>query len=1481
MTTTRSTLNEWSKSNPSSTSPSDLEHHSRLSDGDINIDGDINGDGDIDSGDDLTKTNGSTGELSGHHRRRRPRNSATSINEASTTTSSSRRRSEHHTKQTAYFSTGRDFYDDGYYGSAISTATRGSNKSPQTPTEHRHRVVGGSGCGSGSGKVGDDATASSLGVGDADADADADRNSEYGFHDDEEEASIDDRLDFSPRLWGREQDLYKLLHIYNQIRAGPPPQALVNTTNTTSNTTTTLTTNTSSRNLISSSSFGLACHTVMIRGVSGTGKSTLVQQFYTILQQYQGNYAEDTSHSISTSNIRHNPKPNPNNNSKIGTDTTERDGTNKSGDYPSSSSNVPFFLTGKYNDEFSGGAGCQNNPLSAIEEAFSEFCQNLLLTLDGDDGGNQDTEFNRVQKRIQQALGPEAQELLEGLIPGLSPLFRREKEHDDNDDDQYLVGLNDETIATSPPSAMPNVVSRKTSILSAPPAMSSTSSVNALNQLKYIFATFCNAISSKERPVILFLDDLQWCDAASVELLQSMLTDRSLQYFMFIGAYRSDEVEEGLASPEFIEMLKVLDDMTDHSAIGSELLFNNYVEYIEVYNLTFQELSSFVGGAMRIDRLEDASEEENRTILELATIIYGKTSGNIFFSKQILEQLHREGYIEFSRLTFLWECRLEGKDDLDALLSDDVLKTVTTKIQNAPADLQRVLVVAAYTRSTVDIDILWRLLLKDSEMKKYDLSNLSKLTKILDDAVLEGLFTNTMGSKNYCFAHDRIQQAAFALIPKGPERDQFRLDIGMNLLQIARKAKNLSEVEWMLFAAADHMNAASFLYRVHHDPMILTSLNLEVGELAANKVAYDTASKYLMLVMQDLNSMSNGNNTTPDGNSRGNPWESHYEVTLQTYRLLADVQLRQGRYETGAGFGNSVLRNARCLEDRLPTQLAMTNAFGRQEEHKDSLTMATRALRELHLYPRGTVGLHCSLVKNLVYVKRYFQKNNDTQFRNLPRMTDTHTLITMDFLSSHAYRNYILGSTVGFLADTLMMLGLTIKHGICGFTGVALTGYALFCNNLNDMEGAYRFSDLARRVLEDTRAKELECLQLFVVAHWIISWKEPHVKVLQCFDRAFKSGMETGDYENAFLSRTAGYHHEYTSGSNLGPLDEKYCELVRKLETYKIKSILVMTVEQRRKVQHLKGDVVPPLDVEELSKFGPVKHEKSEMYGLLYGYLCRLELAVYFGHLPFAEDMTKKLIAISDFDKSYTTNSLRLYFICITFTSLARSRKKRSYVRKAKRFLKDLTNLCNIKGMNSWHKCLILEAHLKSATGWGESRVEAGYDLAIQTSLNSGYQQDAALACQLAGEYFSSLPSSGKIEKQPSVVLSQKYLNMARSLYKQWGAYAMVKHLENKYTSFFNDTGAAQGEEAAKVITGVSNSFREQSSPIEGEGLVSGILTTHSDKNDEVSVITELTHWRREPVFVTAAATTSSTSSFSASIPLPNEEDSWANPPKL
>jgi len=250
-----------------------------------------------------------------------------------------------------------------------------------------------------------------------------------------------------------------------------------------------------------------------------------------------------------------------------------------------------------------------------------------------------------------------------------------------------------------------------------------------MNKLKYIFQTFVGAISTAERPVIMFLDDLQWCDSVSLDLILTLLTDLDLRYFMFIGAYRSDEVE-----PDD-ELLRCFEVVTTVQPIAR----------IEMTNLSKDKLNLLLLHALK--------REDDGKVMKLTEVIYKKTSGNIFHSMQVLEELKRKKLLTFSRRTSQWEWDLDDKA-LEKLLSENVVEAVMGKISSTHPDLQRVLILAAYTRSAIDVDTLSQLTFINDRWISSD-----ELLPMLGKAVAEGLLSNNVGSKIYTFAHDRIQEA--------------------------------------------------------------------------------------------------------------------------------------------------------------------------------------------------------------------------------------------------------------------------------------------------------------------------------------------------------------------------------------------------------------------------------------------------------------------------------------------------------------------------------------------------------------------------------------------------------------------------------------------------------------------------------------------------------------------------------------------------
>ena len=427
---------------------------------------------------------------------------------------------------------------------------------------------------------------------------------------------------------------------------------------------------------------------------------------------------------------------------------------------------------------------------------------------------------------------------------------------------------------------------------------------NSWNRLKYVLQLFTRTIATPERPVVMLLDDLQRADSASLELLEALVTDKRIRNFMFIGTFRSNEV---------------LNDGHPLNQKLARISKTQPIESISVENLTLEQLIEFLHSHMKID----ASNCKN-----LATKVHAVTDGNLFYVIQILVELNRQCALIYSEFRKEWEWDdIAGMLVLETGISGNLEEAVEMKIRRSPKLMKKALITMAYTRGTIDIETLVKLMERDDKSSRKSGSrksggraiNAIQLCHILDRAVLEGFLSNSIGSNYYSFAHDKVLEGSYALIREGPQRERFRLSMGRRLYQIGSSDTGES---WMLFAAAEHLNSSLAL--TGKDPLFLAKMNLDIGERAAKISAYEQASKCLMAGLEALLSM-------PDHH----PWEEEYNLTLRLHRTTADVELFRGNFEIGNEIGRRLLKKARSLEDKLPTYESLATALGREELHAE------------------------------------------------------------------------------------------------------------------------------------------------------------------------------------------------------------------------------------------------------------------------------------------------------------------------------------------------------------------------------------------------------------------------------------------------------------------------------------------------------------------------------------------------------------------
>ena len=483
-----------------------------------------------------------------------------------------------------------------------------------------------------------------------------------------------------------------------------------------------------------------------------------------------------------------------------------------------------YFIKGKF-DQFN-----RNIPFSAFVGAFRDLMGQLL--------SESDANLAHWKAKILHVLGDNAQVIID-VVPEL----------------EGIVGK-------QPPA----------------PELSGSAAQNRFNLL---FQKFIAVFTTPEHPLVMFLDDLQWADSASLNLMKVLMGDGESGYLLLLGAYRDNEVFP--AHP----LMLTLSELEKEQAVISIITLQSLARY-HINQLVAETLS--------------CSEELSQPLTEL---VYQKTKGNPFFTTQFLKGLHEDELITFNLNLGYWECDLVQVHDV--ALTDDVVEFMAGRLQKLPQITQRVLKLAACIGHQFELETL-ALVCEDSE---------EEVAANIWSALQEGLvlpvsdsYKFFQGDKHeiqgfeevsvgYRFLHDRVQQAAYSLIRENQKKTT-HLKIGKLLL----KGVLATEREEKIFDIVNHLNFGRSLALVTGEIKRneLAELNLQATRKAKISTAYATAVEYASIGLSLLASDS---------------WTQAYELTLDLHIEAVEVEYLNTNFEKAEQLSEIVIERARDLLDRV------------------------------------------------------------------------------------------------------------------------------------------------------------------------------------------------------------------------------------------------------------------------------------------------------------------------------------------------------------------------------------------------------------------------------------------------------------------------------------------------------------------------------------------------------------------------------------
>ena len=851
---------------------------------------------------------------------------------------------------------------------------------------------------------------------------------------------------------------------------------------------------------------------------------------------------------------------------------------------------------------------------------------------------------------------------------------------------------------------------------------------DAQRRFQLVFRRLIGVFARAEHPLALFLDDLQWLDAATLDLLEDLLTRSDLKHLILIGAYRDNEVTT--AHP----LMRKLDVIKTAGAKVAE---------IKLAPLAREHLGQLMADALRC---------ELERFAPLAQLVHEKTGGNPFFAIQFISSLAEEGMLTFDHDVGGWSW------DLDRIhakgYTDNVVDLMVTKLTRLSAETQNALQIMACLGNLAEITTL-AIVLGSSEEQVH-----STLWPSVCQDLLERL------ASAYRFVHDRIQEAAYSLIPE-ESRAAAHLRIGRLLVSHTPPDKR----EEAIFEIVNQLNRGAALITSREERGRLAELNLLAGQRAKTSTAYGSALTYLTAGVTLL---------TEDD------WEGRHELVFALELNRAECEFLTGALAEA----EERLLMLSSHAGRLVDFAAVTHL---RVELFTTLGRADRAIEVCLDYLRR-VGVDWSAHPTKQDVRQEYEclwrkigSRSIEELVDLPLMADPEWRATMDVLTAVLSPALFTDENLSCLV-ICRMANLSLEHGNGDGSCVAYVGLGTILGpQFGDYRAGFRFGKLGLDLVEQRGLRRFEARVYLIFGHRVIPWTQSIRTGRPLVRRAFEAANKLGDLTFAAYSRDNLITNLLATGDPLGDVQREAEAGLDFARQTRFGLVIDRITTQIRLIRTLRG--LTPMfasfndtDFDE-GRFEQHLEEEPRLAIAACWYWIRKLQARF-----FAGDYTSAIAAAA--------NAERLLWTSPSFFELAEYHLYAALTRAA---------LCDAASAAERIKHLeALAAHHRQLRVWAENcpenflnraalvgaeiaRIEGRaldamdlYEQAIRSARANGFVQNEAIAYECASAFYRARGLDQ---------FADLYLRNARYGYLRWGADGKARQLDELYPHLRHETG--------------------------------------------------------------------------------------------
>ncbi|WP_057772520.1 AAA family ATPase [Cytobacillus dafuensis] len=787
---------------------------------------------------------------------------------------------------------------------------------------------------------------------------------------------------------------------------------------------------------------------------------------------------------------------------------------------------------------------------------------------------------------------------------------------------------------------------------------------------------------SDDCPLIFFIDDLQWADAASLELICYLVTNNHSNRVYIMIAYRdgTDLHENKPVNDALRNILAVHDD--------------NIV--IPLQPLTEEQIMQWI--CVHYDIEKDSSKSK-----QLSSIIYKITAGNPFFITQIFRSLSREKIVQADGTAH----KIHYTVLKELSINEDIVSYVISRIKKLPQKEQEILKAASCFGQKVDGNKLAAVLNMDNQLTDH------LLLAAVNKGFLVLVNENNQNEKaDFLFIHDRVQQALYSLLTLD-EKQIIHLNIGRHLKSNGNTHLDKED----LFEVVSHLNFSDRLLLVE-ERKELASLNAVSGNEAIKAAAFQAAYVYFSHARKLLHE---------------NSWKENYALTFQIMKGLGESAYLNSKFDEAEHAFNEVLEKAHTKEEKIKLYNMMIKLFTHLHRVNEAVDAGLKGMQLFSWKIKHNPG-KTDIAKELLLIKLSLIDKNPASLLDLPEMKEEskklflQTLINLNAPSFHVNQN---------LSTYLMLKAFqfTLKYGKTDTSSLVFNNFSLIQSaGFGNFTASYEYGNLAIKHVEQSNRIDLKARVFFVFGTFVNHWKNPLYKNLDYLRESQHYSVESGNIHlagatSSFIIMTLLLKGERLEDVLAGVNTQ--LEFVKSIN-YRISVDFINEMKHWLEVL-MNQDIKPDFDM-------PITN--NDQSGDVIHYTLRLQMAFLLNEEAHAKKILEKLTRlINKTNVLVITPDYYFYhtlWLC-RFYKNSNSAEKKVYIRTMKKHIKKMKKWSKNSPANYQHKYLLMKAEFLKVLEKSKEDIAGHYEKAAHYASENGFIQDEAITYECIGHFYMNI----------------------------------------------------------------------------------------------------------------------------------------------